>query len=193
MDAPGVTPNQPPAPGGAPPRGAAVSGLVLYASKYGSTRACAEAVANALGVAAHDVAGPAQAVRALAGAAWAVLGSPIYGPAVLPAMERFCGRAREVLAARRLAAFVVCGDTVWMPRAGEGGDRNLVKLMRLLPREPFATAVLGGRMAVEELDEADRALILAFYRRLGRSPDGFDRTDPAAIVAFAGRVRAALG
>jgi menaquinone-dependent protoporphyrinogen IX oxidase len=107
-------------------------------------------------------------------------------------MERFCERARESLAARKLAAFVVCGDTVWMPRSGEGGERNLEKLTRLLPRQPFATAVLGGRMAVEQLDERDRALILAFYRRLGRSPDGFDRTDPAEAVDFADRIRAAL-
>ena len=170
-----------------------MSGLVLYASKYGSTRACAEAIAAALEVPAFDVASSERAEPALADAAWAVLGSPIYGATVLPAMERFCERAREALAARELAAFVVCGDTVWIPRAGEGGERNLEKLTRLLPREPFATAVLGGRMAVEELDEADRALILAFYRRLGRSPDGFDRMDPAAAVAFADRVRAALG
>jgi hypothetical protein len=47
-------------------------------------------------------------------------------------------------------------------------------------------------MAVEELDELDRAQILAFYRRLGRSPDGFDRMDPAAAAAFAERIRAAL-
>ena len=165
-----------------------MSGIVLYASKYGSTRACAEAIAAALRVPALDVAAAGQAEAALAGAAWAVLGSPIYGPAVLPAMERFCERARTALAARELAAFVVCGDTVWMPRAGEGGDRNLVKLTRLLPRPPFATAVLGGRMAVEELDDQDREQILAFYRRLGRSPDGFDRTDPEAVAAFVERV-----
>jgi len=167
-------------------------GLVLYASKYGSTRSCAESIATALGVAALDVAAAGQAELALADAAWAVLGSPIYGPAVLPSMARFCERARESLAARKLAAFVVCGDTVWLPRAGEGGEGNLEKLTRLLPRKPFATAVLGGRMAVEELDEQDRALILAFYRRLGRSPDGFDRTDPAQAAAFADRIRAAL-
>ena len=177
---------------GARPGGGTASGLVLYASKYGSTRACAEAIADALGVAALDVAVSEQAELALAGAAWAVLGSPIYGPSVLPAMERFCGRAREALAARELAAFVVCGDTVWLPRAGEGGERNLAKLTRLLPRAPFATAVLGGRMVVEELDEQDRALILAFYRRLGRSPDGFDRTDPTELADFADRVRTAL-
>ena len=169
-----------------------MSGLVLYASKYGSTRACAEAVAAALGVAALDVAAAEQAGRAIEGAAWVVLGSPIYGPAVLPAMGRFCERARAALAARELAAFVVCGDTVWLPRAGEGGERNLAKLTRLLPRAPLATAVLGGRMVVEELDDEDRASILAFYRRLGRTPDGFDRTDPAAVGAFVARVRAAL-
>jgi menaquinone-dependent protoporphyrinogen IX oxidase len=167
-------------------------GVVLYASKYGSTRACAEAIAGALGVAALDVAAAEQAERALAGAAWAVLGSPIYGPAVLPAMERFCGSAHAALAVRELAAFVVCGDTVWMPRAGEGGDHNLGKLTRLLPQAPFATAVLGGRMVIAELDEQDRESILAFYRRLGRSPDGFDRRDPAAVAAFSDRVRTAL-
>jgi menaquinone-dependent protoporphyrinogen IX oxidase len=170
-----------------------MTGVVLYASKYGSTRACAQTIATALGVAAFDVAAADEAERALAGAAWAVLGSPIYGPAVLPAMERFCERAHAALAARELAAFVVCGDTVWMPRAGEGGERNLGKLTRLLPRAPFATAVLGGRMVIEELDEQDREAILAFYRRLGRSPDGFDRMDAAAAVAFADRVRAAVG
>ena len=170
-----------------------MSGLVLYASKYGSTRASAETIAAALGVTAFDVAVGELAARALGSADWAVLGSPIYGPTVLPDMERFCERARAVLATRELAAFVVCGDTVWMPRAGEGGDHNLVKLTRLLPRAPFATAVLGGRMVVEELDEQDRALILAFYRRLERSPDGFDRTDPAAVAAFVDRVHAALG
>ena len=172
--------------------GGTAGGLVLYASKYGSTRECAEAIAAALGVAASDVAASGQAELALAGAAWAVLGSPIYGPTVLPAMERFCERAREALAARELAAFVVCGDTVWLPRAGEGGERNLGKLTRLLPRAPFATAVLGGRMVVEELDGQDRSLILAFYRRLGRSPEGFDRTDPTEVAAFAERVLAAL-
>ena len=170
-----------------------MSGVVLYASKYGSTQACAEKIASALGVAAVDVAMAEHAARALASADWTVLGSPIYGPTVLPAMERFCERAREMLATRDLAAFVVCGDTVWMPRAGEGGDRNLGKLTRLLPRVPFATAVLGGRMVIEELDEQDRELILAFYRRLGRSPDGFDRTDPAVVSAFADRISTTLG
>ena len=38
-----------------------MSGLVLYASKYGSTRACAESIASALGVAALDVAETEQA------------------------------------------------------------------------------------------------------------------------------------
>jgi len=66
--------------------------------------------------------------------------------------------ARVVLATLELAAFVVCGDTVWMPRTGEGGDHNLGKLTRLLPQAPLATAVLGGRMVIEEPDGQDRAL-----------------------------------
>lgn len=166
-------------------------GIVLYASKYGSTREYAGLIAGALASPALDVAAATPA--SLAGARWAVLGGPIYGPAVLPALDRFCAAAAASLAGIPLAAFVVCGDTVWVPRAGEGGDRNLAKLLRLLPRVPVATAVLGGRLAVAELDAVDGPAILAFYRRIGRAAEGFDRFDPAAALAFAARVRRALG
>jgi menaquinone-dependent protoporphyrinogen IX oxidase len=165
--------------------------LVLYASRYGSTREYAEALALELGCPAADVAAPPPA--AWERSAFLVLGSPIYGPSVLPDMEGFCRAHRLVLSRLPLAAFVVCGDTVWIPRAGEGGRANMEKLTRLLPREPFASAVLPGRMRMEQLDERDGPAILAFYRRLGREATGFDRMAPGELSAFAGEVRDKTG
>ncbi|UCG39202.1 MAG: hypothetical protein JSV00_02915, partial [bacterium] len=80
--------------------------------------------------------------------------------------------------------FVVCGDTLWNPKAGEGGIRNLEKLTRLLPSKPFATAILGGRMRMEELDDEDGPRIRAFYERIGREATGFDRMEEKAALDF---------
>ncbi len=107
-------------------------------------------------------------------------------------MEKFCRRRHEELAALPLAAAVVCGDTARMPRAGEGGGKNLEKLTRLLPGEPSVAAILGGRMRMDELDGRDRHAIEVFYRRLGRRATGFDRMDPGAASAFAAEVKKKL-
>jgi menaquinone-dependent protoporphyrinogen IX oxidase len=167
------------------------SPLVLYASRYGSTREYAEALARELRCPAADVAAPPPA--GWERSAFLVLGSPIYGASVLPAMEEFCREQQERLTGVPLAAFVVCGDTVWIPRAGEGGHANLEKLTRLLPRAPFASAVLPGRMRMDQLDERDGPAILAFYRRLGKEAAGFDRMAPGELAAFAGEVRRKAG
>ena len=66
---------------------------------------------------------------------------------------------------------------MWNPKVGAGGDKNLQKLTRFLPSEPFAVAVLGGRMRMEELDDEDGPRIRAFYKRLGREPTGYDRME----------------
>ncbi len=176
----------------------------MFATRYGSTREYARAVAGVLGCPALEIpdgerespgdgetgrGGDPELDHLLVSADLLVLGAPIYGPAVLPAMERFCSSRRELLAGRELAAFVVCGDTLWIPRAGEGGQRNLAKLTRLLPHPPSSAAVFGGRMRMEELDGRDRPAIEAFYRRLGKEPSGFDRMDPGAAVAWAEEIR----
>jgi menaquinone-dependent protoporphyrinogen oxidase len=159
-----------------------MSCIIVYASKYGSTAEYASLIARKLGT---------EAVRAseacpemVSEADCLVLGSPIYAYSVLPEMEVFLHENKEDLAGKPLAAFVVCGDTIWNPKAGEGGNKNLEKLTRLMPTEPFAVAVLGGRMRMDELDEEDGPRIRAFYERIGRSPDGFDRIEEDSALAF---------
>ena len=149
--------------------------MVIYATKYGSTREYASLIAQKLGTEALRASETPSG--AVSGADFIVLGSPIYAYSVLPEMEEFLERNREVLSTKSLAAFVVCGDTMWNPKVEEGGNKNLEKLTRFLPKEPITVAIFGGRMKMDELDDVDGPRIRAFYDRIGRSPDGFDRME----------------
>lgn len=165
-------------------------GLVVYATKYGSTREYAEALARSLGVPAV----PAEDARQsqVSTAVYLALGSPIYGPSVLPAIKHFISKFKDILSEKPVAAFVVCGDTLWIQKAGEGGHANLEKLVSLLPVDPVACAVFGGRMVMNMLDDKDRPRILSFYGRLGKEPTGFDRMDLTAADLFAKRIVSAI-
>jgi len=165
-------------------------GIVVYATKYRSTHEYASLIAKKLHTQALRASqAPSEAIF---GADFIVLGSPIYAYSVLPEMEKFLEENREVLARKPLAAFVVCGDTMWNPQAGEGGNRNLEKLTRFLTAEPFATAILGGRMRMEELDDVDGPRIRAFYERIGREATGFDRMEMGDVDPFVDRINGFL-
>ena len=152
-----------------------MSGIIVFASKYGSTREYASLIAQKLNT---EVVTASKANSEMVyGADYIVLGSPIYAYSVLPEMEVFLEKYKDILAEKPLAVFVVCGDTMWNPKAEEGGNKNLVKLTRFLLPEPFAVAVLGGRMRMEELDEEDEPRIRAFYERIGREATGYDRME----------------
>jgi len=161
-------------------------GIVVYASKYGSTREYATLIAGKLNTRALRASeAPSETVS---GTGFIVLGSPIYACSVLPEMEKFLKEKGELLAKKPMAAFVVCGDTMWNPQTGEGGQKNLRKLTRLLPSEPFTSAVFGGRMRMEDLDEVDGPRIRAFYERIGREATGFDRMELEKVGTFVGMV-----
>lgn len=163
-----------------------MSGLVVYASKYGSTAEYASLIAEKLNTETLRASGaPFEAVSR---ADFIVLGSPIYAYSVLPEMEAFLETNLEILEGKPLAAFVVCGDTMWNPQVGEGGSKNLEKLTRFLPSKPFATAIFGGRMRMEELDDMDGPRIRAFYERIGREATGFDRMELGDVDPFCQRI-----
>lgn len=166
-----------------------MTGLIIFASKYGSTREYAWALS-------HELAAPAMSVgevspTELASSDYLVIGSPIYGYSVLPAMAAFLKKIHFILLEKPYAVFVVCGDTAWNSRAGEGGGKNLEKLTRLLPGRSVASGIFGGRLRVDDLDEVDRPRIFDFYARLGREPLGFDSMDLSAVVPFAAEIKRA--
>jgi len=159
-----------------------MKGIVIFSSKYGSTREYATLIAQKLGtevLRASEVTS-----EAVTGADFIVLGSPIYAYSVLPEMEVFLEKSKEFLAEKPLAVFVVCGDALWNAKAREGGAKNLEKILRFLPAKPFTTAIFGGRMIIDELDDEDGPRIRAFYERIGREATGFDRMELEKVEPF---------
>jgi menaquinone-dependent protoporphyrinogen IX oxidase len=159
-----------------------MKGIIVFESKYGSTAEYAHLIAQKLGTEALRASEATS--EAVFGADFIVLGSPIYSYSVLPEMEEFLEKNQKILAGKFLAAFVVCGDARWNPKAGEAENKNLEKLTRFLPSEPIAVAVLGGRMRMDELDKEDGPKIRAFRERTGREQAGYDRMELEKVEPF---------
>ena len=169
------------------------NGTVIYASRYGSTQEYARAIADGLEFSALNVSEVGSEHFNGSGSILpVVLGSPIYGYSVLPEMVRFLERFGSQIQGRVAGAFVVCGDTLWIPEAGEGGNANLDKLTSLLSEPVPAVAVFGGRMVMSDLNDEDRQKILTFYEKIGKEPVGFDRMDLDAIEPFVDMIKEQL-
>jgi menaquinone-dependent protoporphyrinogen oxidase len=119
--------------------------LIAYATKHGSTRAVAEAVAECLGAhgfATHTCA--AGAVDALSGYDGVVLGSAIYMGRLHPEARTFLRRHRSELEGLPVALFAMGPRTL----ADEDIAGSRAQLDEALAKEPtlrpLATAVFGG-------------------------------------------------
>ncbi len=156
--------------------------VVIFASKYGSTREVAEAVGEGLGA---DVFAVAEEVE------WpryglVVLGAPLYSGRYLRGMELFVQRHREVLRGMKVAAFVTAaadlevqeGLTGEVDEAVYSSQDYAQGLGRMSGGEVVAYQGFGGRMLPGQLDAADRGTLEWFYRYLVRKPlEGFDLID----------------
>ena len=124
-----------------------VSVLVTYASKYGSTREVAEAVANTLrdcGVEA--VVRPAGLVRDLKGYSAVVLGTALYFFHWRGEAHRFLRRNRREMTGLPVAVFGL-GPIEDTPQQFEGALKHLDKGLAKHPwLTPVSVDVFGGRL-----------------------------------------------
>ncbi len=121
--------------------------LVVYATKYGSTREAAETVASELVERGIDaVARPVGETRSVDGYSAVVLGTALYFFMWRGEAHRFLRRNRKALSAMPVAVFGL-GPIEDTPGQFEGARGHLDKgLAKHAWLSPVSTAVFGGRL-----------------------------------------------
>jgi menaquinone-dependent protoporphyrinogen IX oxidase len=156
--------------------------LVVYSTKYSSTREVASAIAEGLGADLADAAdGPEVEPYEVI-----VLGSPIYAGDYLEAMVDFVRAQKDRLAEKRVAAFITAAADMEIDPGLTGDEDELLHtqqdyadgLAEMAGGQVLASRGFGGRLVPEQLDDADRKMLSWFYRFLMRDElKGFDLLD----------------
>ena len=166
--------------------------LVGYATRAGSTREIAEAVAAALRESGLEVElQPLRKVRTVEGYRAVVLGAPLYIGHWHKDAQRFLSRHREALAGRPVAVFTV-GPT--LPEKDKwGGVRAQLaqELARYPGLTPVASELFGGKYDPAGLRLLDRVLASLPGSPLHQMPAS-DARDWTAIRAWASQLAAQL-
>ena len=120
--------------------------LVAYASRHGSTREVAEAVADVLREQdLHVQVRPAGEVRDLEGFDAVVLGGALYTGRLHADARRFLGRFRRELRGGTPIALFAMGPKTPEPSDVEGSREQLARALARRPEiHPVSTAIFGG-------------------------------------------------
>ena len=138
---------------------------IVYYSKYGSAGEIAHAIGKKLGTdAMSDIRQHKEIVGDLI-----IIGSAIYSEKPHDEILRLLSDPAGALKDKQVALFAVCVRKT-LVRLGEkegGGPMYVKKMEDALGRRPVASAVFGGRMIPEEMDEQDFSRAEAFTKRMG--------------------------
>ncbi|MHB1296781.1 MAG: flavodoxin domain-containing protein [Anaerolineae bacterium] len=168
--------------------------LVAYATRYGSTREVAEAVADTLrGQGLGVDVQPAHQVRSVESYGAVVLGAPLYIGNLLKDAQRFLERHQQALAQRPVAVFAM-GPTGNVPTPAAWQEVR-VSLDRALAKHPWlkpvALELFGGKYDPATLRFPDSLLAKMPATPLKGMPAS-DLRDWARIRAWAGELAAVL-
>jgi menaquinone-dependent protoporphyrinogen oxidase len=140
--------------------------LVTVGSRHGATREIGDEVAQVLARAGHvvDVVHPDD-VRDVGRYGAVVLGSAVYAGRCLPSVRALVSRSAAELA--QTSVWVFWSGPVGVPLQPQGEPGELERMLRRV--RPRDRKVFAGRLAMEELGVAERALV----RMLGARPGDY--------------------
>lgn len=128
--------------------------LVVYSTKYGTTRSCAEEIARQLPGETRVADMKRERIRSLEGYDAVVIGGAIYAGKVMSGVPRFCDRHREELLQRGVGLFICClydGETAQSEL--DGAFPPWLNAHALVRRP------VGGAVQFEKLKVIDRYLV----------------------------------
>lgn len=159
--------------------------LLAYASKYGSTRDVAEAIAAVLSEAGMTVdLQPMGKVRTLAGYDAVLLGAPLYFGAWHKDALKFLTGSQEALAKLPMAVFAL-GPTMGVENEHQGACDQLNGALQKFPwLKPLAIEVFGGKYDPARLRFPDTLIASLPASPLHQAPAS-DLRDWAAIRSWA--------
>lgn len=160
--------------------------LVIYDTKYGSTREIAEGIASGLDAKTLAV-GEVQDLEA----DLLVLGCPIYAGRLLPTMIDFLTTQKEQLKTKKIAVFIVCGDkgTVNVEGQETGGKAYLKEINHFLGGNVLAQEAFIGRMKKSNLSQEDQDILEEFSNILGVKFPEFDGVDLEEAKQFSQKIK----
>jgi len=149
--------------------------LVIYSSKYGSTRDVAKIIAQVTGPAMYC---PVEEFRPeYMEFDLIVIGSPIYQEKVDPSILEFVDENREWLKEKPFSLFCTCLDKT-------RGLDQLRSLQEFITTKALSMKAIGGRLMVDELDRTDHDLIKEFLNKVNLPFDDMDFYNPEEIIKY---------
>ncbi len=150
--------------------------LVLYSSKYGTTRDAARIISLVTGPARYcSVDEFKPEYRDFD---FIIIGSPLYQGKLEPKLMEFVNSNREWLKEKPISLFCTCLDK-------NGGLDQLTELQESLEVRAVSLNAIGGRLIIDELDETDHELIKEFLKTVKLPFEDMDFYDQEEVVKYA--------
>ena len=156
--------------------------LILYESRYGSTKEAAKILALILG--------PARACRvdefeeSYKDIDLLVIGTPIYSEQIDPKIVQFIEENSSWLKDKSIVLFCLSLDRA-------NGDAVLQKLLRDQQLKVISSKAFGGKLDLEKLNDEDHRILLVFQDKMGLPMQNVDNFSRDKIIEFALEIKQA--
>ncbi len=142
--------------------------LLVYASRYGSTKLIGEWIIERLGFVAEikDVKeAPDPSAYELI-----IIGSGVYNEKVLPEINIYIDKYLDVLEEKQVVLYAVCMDVEGVYLKGKiwGGWEYLLPLIKKFKNPPLHAGLLHGEINPAKLSQEDYQKLLWFYQKVLR-------------------------
>ena len=149
--------------------------LVIYSSKYGTTRDVARIISLITGPAIYSTVDEFK--QEYIDFDFIVIGTPIYTEKINPSIKKFAEENREWLKNKPLSLFCTCLDK-------NGGLERLTELQNLIGVRALSLKAIGGKLIVEDLDQDDQEQLKIFLDRVNLPMEDMDFYNQDEVVKY---------